>query len=232
MSNKTAAERSGNVGQAEVDASVVEALSGLLKMRLSNEAIQFTDGPDIWKPHPPNDECPVCLVPLPFEQEFATYWSCCGKSVCRACDVQSNRARHILNRKREKEDHPGLPHACAFRRKPTHETDSELIERLKYRICKGDAQAMINLAAKYESGTNGLERDDVKTIELVQRAADSGFPHAIASLGRRFLFECRGTGRDLGRALKYLENAAKKGDVDSRFFLGELCQLYEQESLA
>ena len=38
--------------------------------------------PELWKPHSPNEECPVCFVPLPFNESDSCYWVCCGKTIC------------------------------------------------------------------------------------------------------------------------------------------------------
>ena len=56
---------------------------------------------ELWKPHPPTEECPVCLVPLPSGDDKATYWTCCGKMVCNACSAETLRALLITNRERK-----------------------------------------------------------------------------------------------------------------------------------
>ena len=66
------------------------------------------EDPELWKPHPPSEECPVCLVPLPLEREKTMYWACCGKLVCTACCAEHDRALTVTNRKREKKKKSSL----------------------------------------------------------------------------------------------------------------------------
>ena len=62
--------------------------------------------PELWKPHPPTEDCPVCLVPLPLEYEKTTYITCCGKVICRACKLESDRALEITNAERSRRSCP------------------------------------------------------------------------------------------------------------------------------
>ena len=94
--------------------------------------------PDLWKPHPPTEECPVCMVPLPLDNAKSMYFACCGKTLCFACCDEHDRALHVTNRKRGKKKLPPLEFTCAFCRIPHHKSDSELISRLEKRIEKDD----------------------------------------------------------------------------------------------
>jgi len=177
--------------------------------------------PDLWKAHPPTEECPVCLVPLPLANDKATYWPCCGQTVCNACDAETDRALRITNRKRKDKELPPMEESCAFCREPTLERGPELIKRYEKRVDKGDVKAMVVLRDKYRNGDRGLARDEAKALELLQRAADSGFPEALGLLGYCFIFGDQGVIKDGGKGWAYLEDAAKAGDVVSRVNLGE-----------
>ena len=39
----------------------------------------------LFKEHLPPEECPVCFLPLPHEQVYTTFKSCCGKLICNGC---------------------------------------------------------------------------------------------------------------------------------------------------
>ena len=40
---------------------------------------------DLFKTPLPRDECPICMLPLPFEHSRVRYQSCCGKEICIGC---------------------------------------------------------------------------------------------------------------------------------------------------
>ena len=65
-----------------------EAADQLASFNLSDAEAQDEDkkstslpddeDPELWKPHPPREEYPVCLVPLPLANAQVSNWSCCG----------------------------------------------------------------------------------------------------------------------------------------------------------
>ena len=36
----------------------------------------------LFKEPPPREECPICMLPLPFDVEEQSFKSCCGKLIC------------------------------------------------------------------------------------------------------------------------------------------------------
>jgi len=186
-------------------------------------SIPGEEDPELWKPHPPREECPVCLVPLPLVNDRASYWSCCGMIVCEACKNENARALHITNRKRKDKELPPMEGSCAFCRVPVSKSGPESIKRLEERIDKkGDLRAMLMLAKMHREGAQGLAQDNAKGLELYQRAADLGLPVALLTLGYYFLVGLPGIIQDEEKARLYFEAAAKKGEVQARFDLGQL----------
>jgi len=184
----------------------------------------------MWKPPHPTEECPVCLVNLPLLSKKASYWACCGQTVCQACKAETERALNITNRKRKDKKLPPMKDSCAFCRVPVHTNYSEMIKSLEERVGKGDLNAMAALTGYYRDGLYGLVRDEAKALELLHRAADLGFPEAIRNLGCCFLLGDLGVIRDEEKGRTYLEDAAKKGDVGARCILGDLeadCQHHD-----
>jgi len=188
--------------------------------------------PGLWKPRPPTEDCPLCLVPLPLDNGQSVYWACCGMSVCRACKAETERALRITNRKRKDTDLPPMVQSCAFCREPGTENDSDLIKRYEERVGKGDLSAMMNLAVMYRDGESGLVRDEAKVLELELRAADLGSAWAHGSLGSHFIRGRLGVIRDEEKARAYWEGAVKKGCVISRHNLGALEAQHERHDLA
>ena len=39
----------------------------------------------LFKEHPPSEDCPICLLPLPLAANQITFKSCCGKIICCGC---------------------------------------------------------------------------------------------------------------------------------------------------
>ena len=225
-----AAEAAPTPASAPVD-SVSEVNDQLASAKLSDhdEAPPVDEAkpkpkehPELWKPQPPTEECPVCMVPLALAQDKSMYWACCGKIVCCACCEEHDRALRVTNRKREKKKQAPLEETCAFCRSPLHEDDSELISRYGERIEKGDTVAMTNLAYMNLHGSDGLRKDEAKAFELFQMAADLGSAEATGMLGR-FLAEDRFTSTpNTTKGQEYFEDAAAKGHIASRYHLAVL----------
>ena len=215
---------------AEIRASTIEeaAADQLASVNLSDAegqdkeptSLPGKEDPELWKPHPPREECPVCLVPLPLENSLASYWSCCGMVVCKACKEENRRALVITNRKRAEKKLQPIERSCAFCRSPLHKTDSECINQYHERINKDDLMAMFVISKYYRSGELGVVKDNAESFKWIQRAADLGFPEAIFALGYCFLNGVIGVIQDEEKGILFMEEAAKKGDVTARYRLG------------
>jgi TPR repeat protein len=221
------------------DASAADHLASCLRNLSATDEEGTTEpkkpkeeDPELFKPHPPTEECPVCLVPVPLGYSKATYWPCCGLAVCNACTAEADRALKITNRKRHAKELPPMEKSCAFCRVPVDTTESESIKRYEERVEKGDTRAMMNLWKMYRDGQEGLARDEAKALELLHRAADLGSPHALVNLGWDFLFGELGLTKDVVKGRAYMEDAAKKGNVISRFILGSIAENQRQNNLA
>ena len=179
------------------------------------------DDPELWKPHPPNADCPICCIPLPHLAEHSMYFPCCGKRVCSACDSEHYRATNITNAKREKKELPPLPLSCPFCRVADWDTDEELIQRYQYRVEKGDALAVHIFAGKITSGQSGLPKDTLKALELWHQAAKLGCTDAFSELGRCYTYG-DGIKKDEMKGMQCLKIATKKGSVLARHNLGNI----------
>ena len=188
--------------------------------RPSEEGKRVLD-PELWKPHPPTEDCPVCFVPLPVNESESTYYVCCGKLICGACMAEKVRATRVINAKRAKKKLPPLGHACAFCR-----TEEKLSEsRYEERIRKCDGRAACNLACKYRDGDArmNIAKDEVKSLELFHHAADDlGYSKAMMKLGSVYRHGLDGVPKDQTKGWKYVEDAVKMGDAPARSLLGAI----------
>ena len=48
---------------------------------------------ELFKEHPPREECPICFLPLPRDIHQSSFKSCCGKVICNGCIYAMNEAR-------------------------------------------------------------------------------------------------------------------------------------------
>ena len=198
-----------------------EAASGTSETQQSN-VDDFHDplaDPELWKPLPPTEDCPVCLVPLPLEHNKRSHWSCCGKTICNACARENDRALQVTNEKRKRKELTPLDQSCPFCREAAFYSNTEFLERIERRIHKGDVEAMLQMAAFCLDGLEGVPKDETKALKLFKRAADMGSARALYHLGSAYILGHFGAPEG---GIVYLENAAKMGDVGSSYLLATL----------
>ena len=160
----------------------------------------------LFKPPPLKEDCPICMLPLPWLDTGSRYSSCCGKETCNGC-VLAVVLRDMDEQK------------CAFCRTPAPDSDQEVIERIKKRIDAGDAEAIFSLGICYCKGSRGLPQDHEKALELWHQAGELGNAKAYNNIGHAY-HTGEGVERDNKKATHYLELAAMQGSVYSRQDLG------------
>lgn len=128
---------------------------------------------ELFQDPPPKEDCPICMLPIPFAKECGiakSYMSCCGKFICNACISATDKQIMKGNMK----------DCCLFCREPTDLLDGkdpvttpnpEDMKRLKRRMKLKDAGAFYELGCAYDMGT-GVSKDRKKALELWARAAE------------------------------------------------------------
>ena len=161
----------------------------------------------LFKQPPPNEDCPICMLPLPSLDSGYKYRVCCGKIICSGC----------IHAVEERDGGVGL---CPFCRTPSPTAEEEMMEQMKKRAAEiDDAVAMSNLGCFYHDGMYGLPQDHAKALELWQQAGELGNALAYYSIGVAYDIG-NGVGRDGKKANHYWELAAMRGDTDARHNLG------------
>jgi tetratricopeptide (TPR) repeat protein len=185
----------------------------------------------LFKDPPAKEDCPICFLPMPTllmscitlppatissvpvndfakasaelaKMDTEVYYQCCGKSICRGC-VYSFRES-------------GNDDKCPFCNSDrADKTDEENNEDLMKRVEANDAGAMYVLGSYYYQGSNGLQQDHVKAIELYTRAADLGCSKAHSHLGMLYH-----EGGYLKKAKFHYEAAAMAGNEVARCIVG------------
>ena len=169
--------------------------------------IEAASDEDLFKQPPPRDECPICMLPLPFDRAKVCYKACCGKIICLGC----MHAAFTADDRR----------LCAFCRTPSPASDEDYIERLKKRAEGDDAVAMRNLGCCYRDGKHGLPQYYDRAMKLLLRAGELGSAVEYNNVG--YAYENgEGVARDMKKAKYYYELAAMGGHVIARHNVGVL----------
>jgi len=178
-------------------------LEARLNNLLSSGQAETADN-DLFAPLTEREECPICLIPLPIEEDEIVFMHCCGKNICIGC-----AHTQLLNDKKN-----GVPKhkiSCAFCRQAAKNTN--LIKATKKLMKKNNIQAFMSMAVKYKSGSDGLFQSDTRALEMYIRAAELGHADAYALVGDSYQ---NGKGLvevNLSKALGFYEVSAKKGSV-------------------
>jgi len=150
------------------------------------------------KEPPPREECPICMIPLPFKLNESTFFPCC-----------CNKREEILKGK--------IP-LCPFCKEPTLTSDEHHIKQISKLVDNNNAKACNVLGDSYSRGVLGLTRDYRKANELFLKAGELGCADGYRSLGDAY---DRGIGveADQKKAKYYYELAALNGSVTARSYL-------------
>ena len=168
-----------------------------------------------------NEECPICLVPLPHNISGSSYQSCCGKTICRGCThvamtkagglvyTEGNYAFNLTDK----------PPDCPFCRTAPPTSAKEVKERFRKRMKLGDPLAFFNYGCFFTHGKGGCEKDLRKAFGLYLRAAELGSFDAHYALGLAYE-NGDGVERDKKKSLHHYELAAIAGHPNARHNLG------------
>lgn len=159
----------------------------------------------LFKDPPLPDECPICMIVLPYMDSGRRYENCCGKTICSGCI-------HEVAKLTEDQ-------TCAFCRAPAAFSNEVLIRRLMKRIEVNDAEATHHLGCFYYVGSHGLQRNYAKALDLSHRASELGFAAASYNIGHAHMVG-NGVEVDQKKGIHYYELAAIGGDLGARRNLG------------
>ena len=168
----------------------------------------------LFKQPPSSEDCPICMLRLPFVGTGKTYMACCGKVICRGC-AHAFQSRAVKAGRLKEDD------ICPFCRTPFPESNEEMFKRYKKRVEQDDPIATRHMGFMYRDGENGLLQNRAKALELWHRAGELG--HAKSNFNTGFIYdEGEGVGVDKEKAIHYYELAAIQGLPEARHSLGLL----------
>ena len=216
-----------NCGKGEEGSDCLKACAACMMVKYCNRDCQIAHRPQhkkackkraaelheeaLFKEHPPPEDCPICFLPLPFENNERTFKSCCGKLICNGCIyamIEESFGRG-----------EGGAIICAFCREPTSTSDADRIKRVKKLMENGNAKAFDQFAGFYDRGEQGMQQDEAKANELYLRAGELGCAEAYFKLGIAYQYGS-GVQMDMKKAKYFYELAAMNGDTKARHNLG------------
>ena len=172
----------------------------------------------LFKDHPERDECPICMLPLPFDGMQVKFNVCCGQKICKGCVLAL--WEEDFNSGKEMEDIG----TCAFCRTPEVKTHEENFARLQKCAERKQPFAVTVLGSNYYFGRMGCQIDLAKAEELLLEAAEMGDAEAYYGLANIY-DKGINVEPDVKKARYYYGLAAIGGHNDARFNLGVLDEL-------
>lgn len=100
------------------------------------------------------------------------------------------------------------------------------LAELTLQITKGDLYAMTEFARRHLEG-DGMERDEMKAVEVLEDCAHSEIPDAMLMLAKCCALG-RGIARDTRRARKLISDAAKRGNEEAGLLMRLFNELRQQ----
>ena len=168
---------------------------------------------------PPHEECPICMLPLPYETSGSNYCVICGKTVCSGCMIGTAEA-HAEGGDEEKavEKITTCPYC---RSKTTCYDDKFWLEKEMKRANAGDGESMHVIGGYYFDGEMGLQQDKAEGLQWYHRSMEAGSGHAAFDLSRCYKYG-DGVKQDIEKAIEYSQKSAGLGFIPSYFQLGSL----------
>ena len=155
---------------------------------------------------PDAEFCPICTQPVPIPTGRHSFINpCCMKMVCNGCGYAAMKM--------------GIDDKCPFCRAPDPKDDAETLALVQARVDKKDPEGIRFLADQYMQGSQGLEKDMSRAVELYIEAAELGSVGACNELGVAY-HGGLGVEQDVSRSIHFYEKAAMLGHSMARHNLG------------
>ena len=167
-----------------------------------------------------NDECPICMLPLPFKPSDTKYCVTCGATVCMGCVIGTVQA-HIRDGKGAEKAMEKAA-TCPYCRSDTAKYDDKYgLDQEMKRVNAGNAETMCHLGEYYFDGEMGLRQDKVEGLKWYHRAVEAGSGDAAFALGRCYK-DGDGVEKDMEKAMEYFQKSAELDFVLAFAVIGHL----------
>ena len=164
-----------------------------------------------------NEECPICMLPIPHEVSESNYCVTCGKTVCWGCMISTAEAhteRGDVEKAVEKIT------TCPYCQSNTAVHDDKFVlEQVMKRANAGGHDDMCRLGEYYFHGKKGPQQDKAEGLKWYHRAVEAGSGCASFCLGS-FYYDGDGVEQDTEKAMEYYQKSADLGYAPSFVTIG------------
>ena len=174
---------------------------------------EIFDG-ELFKDHPEREECPICMLPLPFDDHNIAFRECCGKLICHGC------THHQLKEDTKNGKQLYDCGTCAFCRTPLAKSGKEYIDRLNSGVKRNDANSMHVLGIHYREGDT-VKKDLTKAMVLFREASKLGCAGAYYNWGS-LTWDVATQNEDKLNAIHCFNFGAIGGNLDARRIVANL----------
>ena len=219
---KAAAKAEKKAKKGEEKAHKFKALAALdaFVLKIKEELARLRKDPaSLFDEPPPKQECPLCMLPIPFQPDKTVYVNCCGNTICSSCMYAQQKSVDKSNERRDVHS----PTTCPFCRKPKV---TDITERLEKRMLLNDPCAFDQASDEtpfvenLNNKSGNASSEEWLGLFYACRAASMDNLRAVNKLTSLFLCGNRLIAKDTDIACMLLEYTARRGDVSSRFLLG------------
>ncbi|KAL7551398.1 hypothetical protein ACHAWF_015522 [Thalassiosira exigua] len=157
---------------------------------------------EVFRQPSPNEDCPICFLPLPLIGSMTNYRACCGQKLCHGCWYADNEQRDC----------------CPFCRTPKESTIDEYVEWLEERMKAKDAYAYYLKGCQYNFESEGKGHALEQAFANWLKAGELGAPAAHYWVAKAY-HNGWAVKKDTKKATYYFQLGAVKGDLMSRHML-------------
>ena len=166
------------------------------------------------------EECPICMLPLPLggagggaistiiiRSAATIYWFCCGKTMCGGCLIGAGEVEYKNGGEGEK---LLICPFCRSNNNVDYRTEKSQAKSEMKRANAGQPDSMCRVASYYFGGEMGCMQNKAKGLKLYQGALEAGSGRAARSLGLCYDLG-DGVDQDEEKALEYYQRAVELG---------------------
>ena len=167
-----------------------------------------------------NEECPICMLPLPIWLTESINCVICGTTVCMGCVISGSKV-HARNC-RDLDQTVEKAMLCPCCRTDTSSYDDEaILKTLMKRANAGQHEAMLRIGRCYFHGKMGLQQDKEDGLKWLHRAVEGGSGDAAGMFGTLY-YSGDGVEQDDDKSLEYYQKATELGDSTAFLLIGHL----------
>ena len=165
-----------------------------------------------------NEECPICMLPLPLYNLEVKDCVICGTTICTGCVLSSAKV-HIRDGRDTKAASAKAMTCPLCRSNNELHDDKATLKALMKRVDAGQHDDICRIGQYYFRGEMALLQDKAEGLRWYHRAVEAGSGHAAFNLGGCYL-KGDGVEQDMEKALEYFQKSAELGFIPAFSMIG------------